>query len=263
MWKVYKRVCPNGKVYIGITSRSLEARMSDGYINNREFALDIIKYGKDAIVSEVLEEYESYDKAIERELFYINQYNKICYNKVGKNKGGTCTVPLAQSCLHSNICTEALPQRGTYKRYIVPLTPRPTDRLTCPVSIYDLNGTYIKTYETAAVASKELNINKGDIISCCKGMKSDGQPKYQCKGYIFRYAIDKLDEYPDKPVACKKVDQYTLDGEYIRTFDSLKDACLHTGASVSGIGYVCKGLAKSAGRYKWKYTNPKQEKEVG
>jgi hypothetical protein len=82
----------------------------------------------------------------------------------------------------------------------------------------------------------------------------------QVKGYIFRYAVDKLDEYPDIPVACKKVDQYTLDDEYIRTFDSLKEAWLYTGATIGSIGKVCKGLLKSAGGFKWKYTN---EKEIG
>lgn len=263
MWKVYKRTCPNGRVYIGITSRSLDERMQGGYKNNREFALAIIKYGKDAIVSEVLEEHENYDTALEREIYYINKYADICYNKIKNSniKGVPCTVRTAQTCLHRRACTEASPQKGTYKQYIVPLTTKPTNRHACPVSVYNLNGNYIRTYETAAIAAKELNVNKGDVISCCKGMRSDGQPRYHCKGLIFRYAVDKLDEYPERAFQCKKVNQYTLDGEYIRTFDSIKDAWLHTGAPANSIGSVCKGLLKSSGGYVWKYIE--QEKEVG
>ena len=266
MWKVYKRTCPNGLVYIGITSRTLEDRMGNGYQNNRQFALDIIKYGKENIISEVLEEYPDYDTALERELYYIHQYKDICYNKVGKRKDilhkGSCTMigtdHAAQNNMHNNISTERSPQR---KQHIIPLTEKPMHRRICPISVYDLTGKYLTTYESASIASNQTGVNTGDIISCCKGVKADGKSKYQCKGLIFRYAVDKLDEFPDKPVACKKVDQYTLDGEYIKTFDSLKEAWLHTGATIGSIGHVCKGLQKTAGGYIWKYAE--QEKEVG
>lgn len=255
MWKVYKRTCPNGRVYIGITSRTLEERMSAGYQNNREFALDIIKYGKENIISEVLEEHKNYDDAIVRELYYIQQYSDVCYNKIGnstkRNSSEPCTKRRAQAS-----STDHHPH---YKQHTIPLTTKPTGRHTCPVSTYDLKGNYITTYPTAAIAAEKTKVNDGDVISCCRGIKADGKAKYQCKGIIFRYAIDKLDEFPDIPVACKKVEQYTLDGEYIRTFDSLKEAWLHTGASIGAIGKVCKGLAKSSGGYVWKYA----EKEVG
>lgn len=260
MWKVYKRTCPNGRVYIGVTSRTLEERMGAGYQNNREFALDIIKYGKENIISEILEEHENYDNAIIRELYYIRQYSDTCYNKVGNSTKHTgtksCTKLPAQTPLHKKSSTDCSPH---YKQHVVPLTTKPIHRRTCPVSTYDLQGNYITTYPTAATASKETNVNKGDIISCCRGIKADGKAKFQCKGLIFRYAVDKLDEFPDVPVACKKVEQYTLDGEYIRTFNSLKEAWLHTGAPISAIGKVCNGLGKSSGGYVWKYA----KKEVG
>ena len=255
MWKVYKRTCPNGKVYIGITSKTLEERMGNGYQNNREFALDIIKFGKESIISEILEEHKTYDAAVEREWHYINQYRNICYNKVGNSKDRLVsrTDPFAQSSLHSTTSTETSAQHLPHKQYIVPLTTKPTNRRTCPISTYDITGKYLCTYENAVVAAKETGVNKGDIISCCRGVKSNGQPRYQCKGIVFRYAVDKLNEYPEKPVACKKVHQYTLNGEYIRTFNSLKEAWLHTGATIGAIGHVCRGLAKSAGGYVWKY----------
>lgn len=253
MWKVYKRTCPNGKVYIGITKRTLEERMGAGYQNNRAFALDIIKYGKDKIISEILEEHENYDRAIERELYYIQLYKEVCYNKIGNARGRSCTEMSAQNFLHSSTSTKTPAQSRHIKEHIVPLTTKPTDRHTCPISVYDLNGNYITTYPTSKIASKELNVNNGDIISCCKGTKADGKARFQVKGYVFRYAVDKLDEYPDIPVACKKVEQYTLDGEYIRTFNSLKEAWLNTGAPIGAIGMVCKGLLKTSGGFIWKY----------
>lgn len=254
MWKVYKRTCPNGKVYIGITKRTLEERMGNGYQNNRAFALDIIKYGKENIISEVLEEHDDYDTAVEREWHYIQVYKDVCYNKVGNSayRKTSCTVAPAQK-------PPSTKGRAQYKQHIIPLTTKPTNRHSCPINVYDLQGQYICTFESAKEAADKLNVNQGEIISCCKGVKADGKPRYQTKGYVFRYAVDKLDEFPEVFHQCKKVDQYTLDGEYIRTFASLKEAWLHTGASIGAIGYVCKGLAKSSGGYVWKYAEKGEE----
>lgn len=254
MWKVYKRIVPNGRVYIGITKRTLEERMGAGYQNNRSFALDIIKYGKENITSEILEEHENYDVALERELYYIQQYKDICYNKIGNTHKRSHST--SHNIVHRQSPTKPSAQK---KSHIVPLTAKPQHRTICPISTYDLEGRYITTYENAHLASNATKVSCGDIISCCKGVKADGKPRYQCKGLIFRYAVDKLDEFPEKPVACKKVEQYTPDGEYIRTFNSLKEAWLHTGATIGAIGHVCKGLAKTAGGYLWKYAEPSDQ----
>lgn len=256
MWKVYKRTCPNGKVYIGVTKRTLEERMSGGYVNNKDFALDIIKYGKNNIISEVLEEHEDYDTAIEREWYYINLYKDNCYNKIGNSKRYVRTQSSYADGLHSFSSTEPSPQ--TRKTYDVPIADKPLNRRVCPISVYDLNGNYIATYASAKIASIATNVNHGDIVSCCKGVKSDGKRKYQANGYIFRYAVDKLNEYPDTPNACKKVEQYTLDDEYIRTFDSIKEAFLHTNCNISSIGQVCRGLKESCCGYKWKFADEKE-----
>lgn len=48
--------CPNGKKYIGITSRNCEDRWRNGggYKNNKHFYSAILKYGWDNIIHEVL-----------------------------------------------------------------------------------------------------------------------------------------------------------------------------------------------------------------
>lgn len=260
MWKVYKRTFPNGKVYIGITSKTLEERLQAGYSNNHKLALAIVECGKENLISEVLEEYQDYDTAHERELYYIQQYKDICYNKVGnaKSRGKSCTVPPAQSNPQEHTCTE---KSAHYKSHILPLTTKPIGRHSCPISVYDLTGKYITTYESAKIASKETGVNNGEIINCCKGSRSNGRNRYQSKGLIFRYAVDKLNEFPEKNLHCKSINQYTLDGEYIRTFNSIKDAWLKTGISQASIIKVCKGITKSTKGYIWKYAET--EKEVG
>ena len=50
-----------------------------------------------------------------------------------------------------------------------------------PVLCYDKNGEFLKEYESAVEACKELNLNSGAVCYC-----SQGKAK-QTKGYIFKY----------------------------------------------------------------------------
>ena len=52
----------------------------------------------------------------------------------------------------------------------------------------------------------------------------------------------------------RPVDMYTLDGHYIKTFESIRKASAETNTSGSHITSVCKGYRGSSGGYKWKYT---------
>lgn len=55
--------------------------------------------------------------------------------------------------------------------------------------------------------------------------------------------------------SCKKVSQYTKEGEYIQTFDSIVSATRHLGVKVyeGKISMVCRGQRKSAYGYTWKF----------
>lgn len=57
-----------------------------------------------------------------------------------------------------------------------------------------------------------------------------------------------------KRVNCKKVNQYTLNGEFIKTWDSITDAKNHVGLKTSTtIAMVCKKLRNKTAGYKWEY----------
>ena len=51
----------------------------------------------------------------------------------------------------------------------------------------------------------------------------------------------------------KKVDQYTLDGKFIKTWISMHQVTRELGIHNGTISECCKGKAKSAGNFKWKY----------
>lgn len=51
----------------------------------------------------------------------------------------------------------------------------------------------------------------------------------------------------------KAVKQYSMNGEFIKEYPSIKDAERHTGIDNSAIAKVCKGKYKSSGGFKWQY----------
>lgn len=53
----------------------------------------------------------------------------------------------------------------------------------------------------------------------------------------------------------KPVNQYSLDGTFIKTWIGASEAMKELGIDKSSIGRVCKGKKKSAGGYKWSYLN--------
>lgn len=53
----------------------------------------------------------------------------------------------------------------------------------------------------------------------------------------------------------KRIDQFTLDGKYIKTWDSISQASLSTGVNPGGISKVVRGTQAYAGNYLWKLNN--------
>lgn len=53
----------------------------------------------------------------------------------------------------------------------------------------------------------------------------------------------------------KKVEMYSLDGEFIKDFNSLHEAGRETGIGREHISRCCRGLALTAGKHIWKFKN--------
>lgn len=193
---VYKHTFPNGEVYIGKTNMRPEDRWLNGwgYRTSPLMFNAIIKYGWDNVQHEIIADGLTEHEAFEREQQEINAYSKSCTMYNIQSIPAQC---LAQENTHF-IDKEYPPQtpaqlpnqnRPHRKNYIVPLTIKPQGLTSCPINVYTKNGEYITTYPSAKIAALELGVNNGDVISCCKGKKADGTPRYQVKGYIFRYAV--------------------------------------------------------------------------
>lgn len=76
---VYKHTAPNGKSYIGITSRNPEVRWKNGhgYQGQKKFYNAILKYGWDNFTHEILFEGLTKELACQREIDLIRQYDSV------------------------------------------------------------------------------------------------------------------------------------------------------------------------------------------
>ena len=225
---VYKYTSPSGGVYIGQTcKKSIQERAGKngiGYLTTDKetgeflqpgIAHAIIKYGWENIQKEVLFENLTSEDADKKETELISFYKSggKCYNIASGGKG----VP------------------GTNERKI---------------KQYDLNGTFIRDWDSIKEAEEFLNKPKAqaNISACCLGKK------HRAYGYIWRYAdSDQLIEVkPLTPYRCP-IDQFDENGDYINTFVSIAEASRQTGIGDTSIGNCLRGRSKKAGGYIWKF----------
>ena len=129
------------------------------------------------------------------------------------------------------------------------------------ISKYTLDGEYLETYDSFSEAAEANGVLDGSVRSCCN------RKTKTCGGFIYRFADD------DKPVVMKgkvassqeisksgrreyrKVNQYTLDGKFVRTYNSVVEASLFMGVFASGVRACCNGKSSRCGNYVYVYTD--------
>ena len=122
---------------------------------------------------------------------------------------------------------------------------------------YDLQGNYIQSFSSALEAALTLSgkNNAGCIRSCIYGEVNSAL------GYFWSY--DKVEhiEIPTytsrRTNTSKKVNQYSLEGIYLNTYNSIAEAARLTGIVDRSIGKCCSPdyKLKTAGGFKWEFDN--------
>lgn len=104
-----------------------------------------------------------------------------------------------------------------------------------------LDGEFIKEWESAAAAKRELNID--NITAVCSGKRKSAG------GFVWEWSSVKNKK------DFNKVSQYTIDDVFINTFDSAYSAAKALNLDASSIYKVCQGKAHYCGGFKWKFYN--------
>lgn len=245
-YSVYRHISPNGKSYIGITKQDPERRFQrgNGYKTQTAFSRAIEKYGWDNFKHEILEEGLTEKEACEKEAYYIEHvYNSFAPNGYNTREGGI-----------------------NGRNYVTPI-----------IQYYDNKP--VNFFESISIASKELNIAQKTIRIHC-GIEN------VIKGYHFAqlesvapYNIP--DEYyelydenhitamssviakdtKEKTLARNKsmtraINQYDLQGHYLRTYFSIAEAQRNIGINDGGAIHAAvnpKRQGETAYGYMWKY----------
>lgn len=252
-WIVYKHTNKtNGKVYIGITSTSVESRWrnGEGYYSQEYFYKAIKKYGWEGFTHEVLFDNLTEEEARAKEIELIAQYKSNYRRYSNPNYGYNATDG-----------GEGLSGYGKQ------------------VNQYDLHGNFIKTWYSIKEASEATNQSHSNIVYCCLGEShrageylweyfEENPPKQKVDSYWKRTGFkDPLELEQEKLVAQEKlrlskiIIQYNKFGEEIGRWESIKEASEYLDISEVMICNACRGKTPRAGGYMWKYADEEKAKE--
>lgn len=253
IWKLYKYTClPNGLIYFGITSQTLKERWHYGlgYKNNSHLHNAIQKYGEDNFLKEIILDGLSLEEASAKEREYIAKYNT-----TDKNIGFNISLGGEATMLGHPVSEE------TKQKIAKTLTGRKMSETTrrkmaeAAKKSYENKREKLLKANTGRPCSQETRekISKGN-----KGKKRTPEQRERLskakKGFVpSNKGIPMTEERRLKQA--KPVNQYTLDGEFIKTWTYIKDAAEALNISRDNICACCKHRKNSAGGYKWEYTN--------
>ena len=232
-YSVYKLTAPNGKVYIGITSRDPKIRWNagNGYRCNKHFYDAIQKYGWENIKKDVLYSGVSQEDAYRLEIELISQYRsndrEFGYNK---SSGGESSV----RGLHWHQSKETIEKR-----------------------VQKLRGRKL----TQEQRKKLSEAHKGQV-SHNKGKPLSKETKEKISNTLKKWNAEHGS--PNKGRSYKKTPEAVLAtsrGHYkpvvcVETgiiYESITHAAKRNKIDSSSLSKVCKGLRETAGGYHWRY----------
>lgn len=112
---------------------------------------------------------------------------------------------------------------------------------------YDLKGKLVKEWNCLSDIAKELGF-KSNIANCCRGIG------VSAGGYIWRYKDNFIEIDLNKlNYQSRKVSQYDLQANFIKSFDSIKEASSE-GFREGNIQDCCVGRLKSSKGFIWRYS---------
>lgn len=224
---IYKITSPTNKIYIGQT-KNFKQRLSNyknpnkNYIGRKLFN-SIKKYSWKNHKIEIIHKLELSNNLQEildkLEIYYINLFNSV---KEGLNLtyGGNGGKPSPET-INKRIKTS-----------------------TNKVLQYDLEGNFIKEWNSLIEIKEVLGFHKETIR-----LNINGKTKYS-NGYKWLYKNKPEKKFVSK---VRKINQYDLEGNFIKIWDNEKEAKSWLGKG--DIRSCLSGRQNKAGQYKWKYVD--------
>ena len=116
-----------------------------------------------------------------------------------------------------------------------------------PVKQYDLDGNFLKEYETESDAARAIGCASTMITASCKNHS------YTAHGYLWRFSDDNPPKVGIHYGKKRKVRQYDMSGNFIAEYPSLAQAARETQSTVTGISASVRGVQKNHNGFMWEY----------
>lgn len=276
----------NGKKYVGLTVTTLANRFKEHKSDSkRRKCMPLYrafnKYGIENFYIEELEEVEN-DKLSEREIYWIkkldtfnskNGYNATLGGQGGRrlydekdnqfilecwNKGLSIRDINKQTGIGIHKIASVVGKLPNFKEQTQSIiTERIREAKGRRIVQYTRNGDFVKSYDTAVDVQRELGLpSTTQIIACCK------KPNYTCHNFLFRYEGDTPPSKDKRYGKRRLVNQYDMNGNYIRTFNTLTEAGKSVNAKAGDISTVCRGKQSYCKGYLWKYADEAEYREI-
>lgn len=246
----------NNKFYVGSSKNLWERKLRHfrDLKNNKHKNIHLQnsynKYGKEYFIMVMIEKIDDKKDLISREQYWIDTLNacnkEIAYNICSKaeNKLGHKHSEETKKKMSKSMTGIKRTDEGKHNMSL---------SKSKPIIQCTIDGEYIQEWESANYVAKQLNYIQTAISSCCLH-------KYQ-------YAYNSLwffkSEYEQKdfnvinfiPKIGRKINQYTLDGEFIKIWDTYKDIRQNYKINQTHIIECCEGKAKTCKGFIWKYAS--------
>lgn len=222
---VYKHTTPANKVYIGITSKSVNERWrnGNGYKHSPHFYAAIKKYGWDNIKHEVLFDNLTKEQAEQKEVELISTYNST-NREYGYNSDSG----------------------GNVNRYHNEETKQ------------KIRNAHLGMKHTQETKDKISALKKGNKNRLGQHQSSECKKKLS-KYFKGKFAGEKNYFHSHKFTGknnkkSRAVNQYTIDGIFLKRWETTREFAKSQGLiNATHITAVCKGKRKTAYGYIWKY----------
>lgn len=255
IWKVYLHISKlDGRMYCGITSQSLIDRWSygKGYKGCVHFHNAIKKYGWESFDHIVVLSNGTREEANELEETIVRcchlQDERYGFNICDGGYNGTGISEEGKAKLHDAFYRSSSPKA----RKLV---------------MFDYEGKRTRTFDCIMDCADFLGVKISSLYNYLKPDSKSFRQKYFIRYYddvleteVLPNCAELVEKYRYRKYA-KKVNQYSVDGKFIKTHDSLIAASEETGVGRSQISEIVSASEKdnygrkSAGGFQWRYFN--------
>lgn len=273
IYKIKNKI--NGMLYIGQTIKSLEKRWTCHKSNNsgcRFLSNAIKKYGSENFEIKIVSRCSSVEEMNHREQYYIKLFNTLVPSGYNLDTGGKNSYP---SILTINKRSESLKKyyENNIRKPISEETRAKISKMSkgrkrskesiikssialyIEVFQYDLEGNFIKKFNSISIAARDMGVSTSDIVKVCRNKRrlaGNFQWKYYHSLNIGKVPNKKIANRPKniKGIKTALVDTY---GNILKIYCSAIEASIENKCNHSSVCQVCNGKLKTTHGLIFKY----------